>query len=252
VRPALAGVLLLAMSGCALRVPPPRAAAPPADAAGEAWARVLAQRVDEQGRIDFDGIARDPADLEAFIAWIAAGSPESAPDAFATRDAKLAYYLNAYNALALYDVLQAGLPPDLYPVRVRIFYRNRFRMGRRDISLYSLENSVIRPMGEPRVHVALNCMARGCPRLPREPFRAEILDAQLDREARRFYNEERNVRPEPERRMVRLSQILQFYTSDFLAKAPSLIDYVNLYRDERIPSGWKVEFIPYDWRLNRQ
>jgi hypothetical protein len=50
-------------------------------------------------------------------------------------------------------------------------------------------------MGDPRVHAALNCMARGCPRL---------------------------------------------------------IGFVNKYCEEKIPEGWKVEFIPYDWRLNSQ
>jgi hypothetical protein len=51
---------------------------------------------------------------------------------------------------------------------------------------------------------------------------------------------------------VRLSQILQFYTDDFLKKAPSLIAFVNRYRDVKIPEGWKVEFIPFDGRLNSQ
>jgi len=105
---------------------------------------------------------------------------------------------------------------------------------------------------DPRVHVALNCMARGCPRLPQEPFEADKLDAQLDRQAKEFYNEKRNVDPQPDKQTVRLSQILQFYTEDFTKKAPSLIAYVNKYRDDKIPAGWKVDFIPYDWILNAQ
>ena len=51
---------------------------------------------------------------------------------------------------------------------------------------------------------------------------------------------------------MRLSQILQFYTDDFLKKAPSLVAYVNKYRQDKIPEAWKVEFIPYDWQLNSQ
>lgn len=35
-------------------------------------------------------------------------------------------------------------------------------------------------------------------------------------------------------------------------KAPSLIAFVNRYREKMIPEGWKVEFIPYDWQLNTQ
>jgi hypothetical protein len=246
---ALAGALA---SGCANRIAPPKTAAAGGPVPEQAWARVLSRHVDAKGRIDFAGIAADRGDLDAYVAWVARVSPVSDPSMFPTREARLAYYINAYNALAIYDVLASNFPADLNAVKVSFFYKNRFDVGGKPISLYALENQVIRPMGDPRVHVALNCMARGCPRLPQEPFRAEEVDAQLDRQAKEFYNERRNVDPQPEKKTVRLSQILQFYTEDFTKKAPSLIDYVNTYRDEKIPADWKVEFIPYDWQLNKQ
>ena len=98
----------------------------------------------------------------------------------------------------------------------------------------------------------MNCMARGCPRLPREPFKADLLDAELQASSQYFFNEARNVELLPEKKTVRFNQILQFYTEDFTKKAPSLIAYVNQYREDKIPAGWKVEFIPYDWTLNAQ
>jgi hypothetical protein len=244
-------VLLLA-SACATRIPPPRTTPAEAGGAQQAWANHLSRFVDKNGRMDFAGMEKNPSDLEAYLSWVARVSPESAPQTFPTREAKLAYDINAYNALAMYDVLRSHPPPNLDKIKVTFFYKNRFEMGGRYISLYALENQVIRPLGDPRVHVALNCMARGCPRLPREPFEADKLDRQLDRLAREFYNERRNVDPRPERKTIRLSQILQFYTEDFTKKAPSLIAYVNQYRDEKIPADWKVEFIPYDWTLNAQ
>ncbi len=95
-------------------------------------------------------------------------------------------------------------------------------------------------------------MVRGCPRLPRVPFEASRLDEQLDFAARLFLNEERNVVLDPGTKVVRFNEILRFYTKDFLAKAESLVAYANLYRTEKIPTDWKVRFIPYDWTLNRQ
>ena len=95
-------------------------------------------------------------------------------------------------------------------------------------------------------------MVRGCPRLPREPFEGARLEAQLETAARLFFAEERNVRLDPAAKTVHFSEILRFYTKDFLAKAPSLIPYANLYRDDPIPADWRVEFIPYDWTLNSQ
>jgi hypothetical protein len=247
----IAALSLFALA-CAVRVPPPRLTEQETAAPDKAWASVLSRFVDEKGRIDFAGMARDPHDLEVFVAWLAKVSPAAQPGSFPTPESRLAYDINAYNALAMYDTIRSGMPRDLNAVKVRFFYKNRFQLGGSDISLYDFENKVIRPMGDPRVHFALNCMARGCPRLPREPFRADMLDAELEASAQYFFNEDRNVKLEPDRKTVRLSQILQFYTDDFLKKAPSLIAYVNKYHQDRIPDGWNVEFIPYDWQLNAQ
>jgi len=242
--------VLLTTAACAVKIPPPRTAKEGAVSPQKAWANHLARFVDEKGRMDFRGMAKDPSDLEVFLAWVAKESPESAPRSFPTTEAKLAYYINAYNAIAMYDVIKSAFPENLDKVKVTFFYKNRFEVGGRYISLYELENKLVRPLGDPRVHVALNCMARGCPRLPREAFEAEKLEAQLEAQAKEFYNEKRNVESQAEKKTVLLSQILQFYTEDFLKKAPSLIAYVNLYREEKIPTDLKVEFIPYDWTLN--
>ncbi len=218
----------------------------------EAWARVLAAHVDERGRIDFAGIAKAPADLDAYVAWIASVDPDNTPGSFPTPASRLAYYLNAYNALAMYNVIQSGIPETLGSLKFRFFYRDRLVMGGRRISLYSLENAIVRPLGDPRIHFALNCMVRGCPRLPRVPFEAARLDEQLDEAARLFFLEERNVRRVPEEQTVFFNEILRFYTKDFLAKAKSLIAYANLYAASPIPESWKVRFTPYDWTVNRQ
>jgi hypothetical protein len=245
-------VLAALMLHCASNVPAPRGAARGREDAESTWARVLSRHVDERGRIDFAALAKDPGDLQAFVAWVGAVSPRSDPSSFPTRASVLTYYLNAYNALAMYDVIESGIPARLDRIKFKFFYKNRLLMGGRRISLYDLENKLVRPMGDPRVHFALNCMVRGCPRLPREPFRADRLDDQLDAAAKLFFSEARNVELQPEKKTVRFSEILRIYTRDFLARAGSLIDYANRYRSEKISTGWKVEFIPYDWKLNEQ
>lgn len=250
----LATPVLLAVlgAGCAVHLPAPRNASEGPGPARAAWGRVLARHVDEGGRIDFAGLAKDRADLDAFVAYIGEISPRSRPGEFPTPSHVLAYYLNAYNALAMYNVLESGIPPELDSIKVRFFYKNRLRMGSQWISLYALENRLVRPLGDPRIHFALNCMVRGCPRLPREPFEPERLDAQLEAATRLFFSEPRNVELRPAARAVRFSEILRFYTEDFLAQSPSLIAYANRYRADPIPADWKTEFIPYDWTLNQQ
>jgi hypothetical protein len=251
-------VLLVAAwaAGCAKDLVVPAGGAsgpPPADVADAAWARVLTRHVDAEGRIDFAGIARDPADLDAFVAYVATVSPSLKPAAFPTKGSAIAWYINAYNALAMYVVIQSGMPPDLDPIRVRFFSETRMLVGGRRISLDDLENDFIRPLGEARVHFALNSMTRGGPRLPREPFRTEELGRQLEAAAQGFLTEKRNVDLDAEKRIAWVSMTLNWYEADFLKNASSLAAYINRYRiTAPIPAGWQIRFIPYDWKLNAQ
>ncbi len=217
------------------------------------WTTVVSRHVDEAGRIDFSGLWANRHDLDRVVAFVAAIDPGSTPNRFVGPQSRLAYYINAYNALAMYGVLEAGVPKSFGGLRkFSFFYLRTFTIGGQSISLYDFENKVIRPLGEERVHFALNCMVVSCPRLPRHAFAADGLDRQLDIAARAFMGEERNVRVDPARREVWLSAIFDFYTRDFLAKAPNLIAYVNRYRAAPISEDFKIRFFEYDWTVNNR
>ena len=244
----------MVLLGCAAVPRPvfsPAPSGPPAPY--DAWARVLEKYVDDQGRINFSGVAKDRADLDRFVAYVYDVGPNNQPQRFPTPEHVLAFHLNAYNALAMHKVIESGIPQTLAGVKkIGFFYLGKVQVGGEPISLYDYENKVIRALNEPRIHVALNCMSVACPRLSREPFVAERLNEQLDREARLFYNEARNVQVNESAKLLRLSEILDFYTADFLAKAPSLAVYVNRYRIVPVPQEYATEFISYDWTVNRQ
>ncbi|MGE0652398.1 MAG: DUF547 domain-containing protein, partial [Alphaproteobacteria bacterium] len=180
----------------AVAVTPGRSAELPDNQAQEdLWTGVLARFVDDSGRIDFAGLAAEPGDLGKIVAFVGAVSPASAPHRFPTQEATLSYYINAYNALAMHGVVASGSLDRFGLIgRMRFFVVRHFTVGGQRMSLYGLENDVIRPLGEERVHFALNCMVVGCPRLPRRAFRAAALDRQLEQAAQEFVNEARNVR----------------------------------------------------------
>ena len=242
-RGVVAGAAAL-LAGCStLRVP---GAAP----AGEgAWAAVLRERVDGLGRVDFAGLARAPAALDAYVAHIAA----TPWDGFTDPAERLAYMINAYNALAMWGIVQRGIPARLSLLdRVAFFKLTRMVIGGRAISLYDYENDVIRPIGEARVHFALNCMAVSCPRLPQEPFTGARLGGQLEAAARLFFGEPRNLAVDPAAGTMTVSAILEFYTADFLRHAPSLAAYVSRHHTPAVPPGLRTVFYQYDWTVNAQ
>lgn len=252
----LAAIVVAAIGGLVMNETPAKFGPPRSldlDQWDAAWADVLAHHVDARGRVDFLGLASDRTGLDEVIKFIAAVDPASSPEQFPTPNARLAYYLNAYNALAMYGVLDAGVPKRFgWFGRIRFFVFRKFTMGGRTISLYGLENSVIRPLGDPRVHFALNCMSVSCPRLPQSAFTANALDEQLAAAAREFVAEKRNVDVDDGRKELRISGIFKFYTKDFLAKAPSLATYINQYRLSPVRTDYKIVFDDYDWSINDQ
>jgi hypothetical protein len=253
----LMALLTIMFAGCA-SVPRPNAGSGSTPVgAGEppyaSWARVLERFVDSQGRVDFAALAKDSSDLDRFVAYVYDVGPNNRPEFFSSANHVMAFHLNAYNALAMHKVIHTGIPQSLSGFKkVTFFAFGKVQVGGQPISLYDYENKVIRRLGDPRVHMVLNCMSVSCPVLPREVFLPATVDQQLERETKKFFNEERNVSIDHSKKAVILSEILKFYPGDFLSKAPSLSAYANFFRTEKIPENYVVEFRPYDWTINRQ
>lgn len=216
------------------------------------WGEVLGEHVDAEGRVNFAAAAAQPDKLHRIVRFIESEAPHTHPARYPTRELSLVYHLNAYNALSLHAVIAAGIPRELNLLGRLIFFKlNTVVIGGQAISLFDYENKIIRALNEPRIHFALNCMSVGCPRLPRIPFGMKALDAQLDAETRRFFAEERNLRVDASAQTVWFSEILKFYTDDFLAVAPSLAAYASRYSSRPVPETYAVKFTPYDWTINR-
>ena len=237
---------------------------------------LLATYVDGDGRVDYTqwhAASADRAKLSAYLAAVAAYSPENAPDRFPTRSDQLAYWLNAYNAYVVYSVLQHWPLDSVTDVKapfevvtgLGFFWRQRFLFGSRPMSLYAVENDVIREtFRDPRIHFYLNCASESCPvarpELPTGPDLDEFLrQATVD-----FVSDEANVRIDHGNRKIVLSDIFDWYEKDFandlrrrgVSSERPLIDYIAgvappaLAAELRSTDGYDVDFAGYDWALN--
>jgi hypothetical protein len=228
------------------------------------WNDVLEAYVDEDGLVDYAGLAADRQALDRFISSIETTGPKSDPDAFPTRDDQLAYYINAYNAHVFQGVLELG--PDAKTVwgftgtGLGFFVRMKVEVDGERMSLKSLEDDIIRDgFKDPRIHAALNCASIGCPKLPKVAFLPERLDEQLDAEMTKFVNEERNCKIDTAAGTATLSKIFDWFRKDFEEYQAEhggggLREYINRYRpaDSQLSADLKIEFAKYDKGLNRQ
>ena len=222
------------------------------DAAYAEWASVLRKHVNTRGNIDFYDLYRDQQELKNFVAWVGKNSPANNAELSRSVNSKVTYHLNAYNALAMYSVLEADLPTDFSSFfdRYRFFSRRPIIVGGTATTLRDFENKTIREFNDERVHFALHCIVKGCARLPRGPFTAARIGSELEGAASLFINDPKNVYIDDEAETVFVSELFKFYKQDFLARAPTLESYINLYRNSPLPTGYKLKFRDFDWRLN--
>jgi len=220
------------------------------------WAATLDRFVDEQGRTDFVALSKDPGQLQRFVAAVEQVSPESNPELFSNEAEVLAYHINAYNALAMKGVIDKNIPDNFSTLFKRaLFFKFRsVIVGGKKTNLYDYENRVIRPLGDARVHFALNCMVVDCPLLPRKIFTAETLNEDLEAASINFFSKPKHIEIDAEMKKVYLSGILKFYTKDYVqsGEKQDLIAYVNQFRNSKIPQDYKVKFLDYDWTINQQ
>ncbi len=249
---------------CAIVVGSMSISARAADFSYDDWNVVLEKYVDDNGLVDYLGLAADRQELDRFVGQIETTGPKSDPDSFPTREHRLAYYINAYNAHVFSGVLDLG--PDAKTVwgftgtGLGFFVRMKVTVDGETMNLKSLEDNLIRKgFKDPRIHAALNCASVGCPKLPADAFVPERLDEQLDDEMTKFVNEERNCKIDAAAGTATLSKIFDWFREDFEEYEAAhggggLREYINRYRPavSQLTADLKLGFSKYDKSLNRQ
>lgn len=223
------------------------AAAPAAALDHTPFDRLLRAHV-RAGRVDYAAIhARDRARLNAYVQALATARPGR------SRAERLAFYLNAYNALVIKAVVERW--PNVSDVtKIKGFFDGaRYRVAGRKVTLDQLEKRIIRPQfKDPRTHFALVCAARSCPPLRSRAFTAARLERVLERLTRRFINSPRGVQIKG--KTIRVSKIFKWYAGEFKQAAGSVGAYVARYHRQHadtLRKATKLSYLPYDWSLNK-
>jgi hypothetical protein len=217
-----------------------------------AFEALLRKYVDDDGGVEYAGLAGEAARLDAYI-----DSVSKAPFDQLGRDEKLALLINAYNAFTLRLII------EYHPVRSirdipasKRWEDRRWNVGGHVWSLNQIEHEQIRPkFNEPRIHFALVCAAVGCPPLRTEAYTAERLEDQLEDQTRHVHGHDRWYRYDHDRNVVELTKLYDWYRGDFEQAAGSVTAYAAAYSADlkrALAAGAppKVRWLEYDWSLN--
>lgn len=202
------------------------------------------------GGVRYSAWKADTADVAALDKVVAAIGTED-PSGLA-RNEKLAFYINAYNAWII-DLMLKKHPSkgvrDYAPL-FGIFTGKNIQIAGRKVSLNFLEKDLIlKGIGEPRAHFAVNCASRSCPVLIPASYDGATIDKVLDERARAFMASPLGVQVGKDGRSASISMIFKWYADDFAA-AGGAVAFINKHRAQPLPANVKIDYQEYDWSLN--
>ena len=217
---------------------------------------VLGRYVSKDGLVDYKGLKKDK-DFMRYIEYLSTTDPDKLP----TDKHRMAFWINAYNAFVLKGVLEE------YPIKSVLdvgwlphsfFKRKEFETKQGKITLREIENEKLRDaFREPRIHFAINCASKSCPKLLPEAYRAEKLEQQLETQVRAFVNDKSKNHLDKESRIFYLSSIFKWYKEDFVKNDEKIEAYIARYlnpSDAEFIRNNKVtvKYLDYNWGLNEQ
>ena len=210
--------------------------------------RVLQRFVDGRGRVDYVALKVDRGELDAYLESLGSADVAALQD-----DAeRKAYWINAYNAITLAGILQF-YPTGSIRDHPGFWTRILTNCGGRDVSLDEIEHQILRPMGDPRVHMAIVCASKSCPKLARHAYSGEGLDRQLDRASREFLADPFRNRFDDDRRIAYLSRLFSWFEEDFaIGPYNSVRGFLRRYAPPRpwLDGEFTIDYLDYDWSLN--
>ncbi|SDS20947.1 DUF547 domain-containing protein [Winogradskyella sediminis] len=206
------------------------------------WHIILQKHVTIDGNVAYNRLKEDHSELDLYIDYLS----ENQPDDTWTKNEKLAYWINAYNALTV-DLILRNYPVKSIKDIKDPWDQRLWQFGDTWQNLNDIEHKILREMNEPRIHFAIVCASISCPKLQNEAFTASNLETQLTKATKEFLNDA--SKNEISEDHIKLSKIFKWFKKDFEHDG-DLIDFLNQYSDVKISHAAKKSFKDYNWDLN--
>ncbi len=180
---------------------------------------------------------------------------------------RLAFYINAYNAIVIKMVLDDynEIKNSHKGVRTisNFFNRKKYSVAGTKMSLNHLENNVIkREFNNYKTHFALVCGAKGCPILLSTSYKGENINEVLNNNIKNYLNSSYGLKIDKKNKVISLSRIFNWFKNDFIldnAYKPAftgefagLKQFIHKYKKDEASDllVYDIKFLNYDWSLN--
>jgi len=199
--------------------------------------------------VDYDKWARDAKHDKAVETLLS-----TELSSLTTTDKEMAFWINAYNLLTI-DLIIENDEHDSIENIGGVFsspWKSKsWTIDGKEYTLDNIEHNILRPMGDARIHFAINCAAISCPDLRDEAYNADILDRQLDDQvAQTFDNETKGLDYDRNEGVLYVTKVMDWFKEDFNNGDP--LGWIRENAPIRNFADAELKFFNYDWSLNAQ
>jgi hypothetical protein len=199
------------------------------------------------GKVDYDAIHSNPKQLNELMALA-----ESISISNNDKNTYQAFWINSYNLSVIKGIIN-NYPTKSPLVDKGFFDKTKYHLAGKTVTLNEIENTILRAeFKNPRFHFVLVCGAIGCPPLVNKAYMPKNLDAQLMKQTKLALNGDYFIKVNHKKKTIEGSEILKWYKEDFTMNGTSEIDFINMFRNEKVPSNYTLSYFTYNWNLNQK
>ena len=217
--------------------------------------KLLKKYVNDKGLVNYKGFKSDVKVLDQYLDMLSKNPPASSW----SKNEQMAYWINAYNAFTIKDVVKHYPIESIKDIGSKIqipfvttpWAEKFFTIGGEKMSLDNIEHGTLRKKyNDPRIHFSLVCASISCPRLRNEAYMPDKLDAQLNDQGSDFLNNPAKNKIAKDE--SKLSKYFDWYKGDWKDGGQSVVKWVNKYSTTKITDNTKIDYMDYNWNLNEQ
>jgi len=204
-------------------------------------------RYTNNGLVHYEAVKNNDDDIKELVEMI-----EVMDLTNATEDEKIAFAINTYNLLVIYQVKE-NLPIKSVTEVKGFFDKEKFEISGEKYTLNEFESNVIfGKYFDVRYHFVLVCGAVGCPPITEFAYRPDKLEGQLHRQTRKFVTDQETTRINDNAKTIYLNEIFNWYRDHFEQEYDLIADFLNEYLPKTAPvdEDYALKFYEYDWTLN--
>jgi len=212
------------------------------------WESVLKAHV-KDGYVDYPAVSRNVR-FHKYVEALGAVDLATLADG----DETTAFWINAYNAMAVKSVVDGITPIDAID-RIKFFRTTEHLVAGRELDLNAIEAEAM-SCEDPRVRFALVNAAYTAPALHQQAYDGATLDQQLDSAAKRFINDNRRNRYSDAVRVARLSKLFERHADEFGEDEKAIMAFIAPYVEDEtnakaLAAGrYEVRYMDWEWSIN--